>query len=399
MASLLNYGAGAYSGLEDIMDRDFKRQVEERLLAASQASQAEQTRHNQAQEGLQGRTLDQNGQLRADAQKSLDESRITNAANLKRDDIRARVGMMAPGDKVSPQQYEEDTSIGMVPAGRYKQTPGQYQPLPDEQQGPAQEPPPDFEFLGVPQKKTGQPANLQMKTVSYQGKPVEANYNPDTGELTYRGKDITNEAGHFHEPPAPDRVMMWTDQGAVPRTDAAAAARKGAPVQPQATAATRTMGEGAKMLSPHIADLDQQAQTLNQAGLFGPIMSRVRDAAARAGSVDEIAGLLMKEGDGSQDANVGQFLTTLGLVATGAGRVHGGARGGGSPQMLQHFKDLLSSSSTIEMFQGRLKALENFMNTYAGGPGGDTGAGAGGGVPTVGGTFQGGKVLRVTPIQ
>src|SRR5712672_3110060 len=113
MASLLNYGAGAYAGLEDIMDRDYKRQVQERLLAQQLAQNAEQTRHNQAEEGIQGRTLDQNGQLRADAQKSLDESRITNAANLKRDDIRARVGMMAPGDKVSPEQFKEDTTLGM----------------------------------------------------------------------------------------------------------------------------------------------------------------------------------------------------------------------------------------------------------------------------------------------
>ena len=64
----------------------------------------------------------------------------------------------------------------------------------------------------------------------------------------------------------------------------------------------------------------------------------------------------------------------MGLLATGAARVHGGARGGGSPIMLEHFKKILSDASSLPMFEGRMKGLSSFMTTYAGGPGGGGGA-------------------------
>lgn len=394
MASLLNYGAGAYAGLEDIMDRDYKRQVAERLLAAEQ----ETSRHNKAEEGIQGKTLDQNAQLRGDAQKSLDESRITNATNMKRDDIRARVGMMAPGDKVSPEQYKEDTTVGMVPAGRYKETPGQYQPLPNEQQGPAQEPPSDFEFLGMPVKPGAEksPPNMHTETVKYKGKVVDANYHPDTGRYTLpTGEDITGQFEHYEKPTQP--IGIWTDQGYVDRNAALRDARGGHPAQPQDPANIRTRRATAQQILPKIKEARTMADNLDRAGLFGPAMSRLRQAASKVGTIEELQSLIGSDPEIAGDREVGRFASHMALLASGAAIAHYQGRAGSSQAAVQAFKDMVTDASTPEMFQGRLDALDDFMGGYASGHGGD--AGGGGGVPSVGGTFQGGKVLKVTPIQ
>lgn len=145
-------------------------------------------------------------------------------------------------------------------------------------------------------------------------------------------------------------------------------------------AQTATIMNGAKMLLPSIPTLRQQAMELNKRGLFGPMMSRVRDYGAKIGTIGDPNQVQSSFEDfdnaikndprinSSGDRLVGDFLANLGLMASGAGRVHGGARGGGSIQMIQYMKSLLSSSSTLEMFQGRLDALERKMKEYAAGP-------------------------------
>jgi hypothetical protein len=152
----------------------------------------------------------------------------------------------------------------------------------------------------------------------------------------------------------------------------------------QPTASTRTMMEGAKMLLPHVDEVDKMAQDLNKRGLFGPVMSRIRDIAAKVGTTGDsgadpdktnqlynnFATALSKDPyiNQTNDSVVGQFVTTLGLLASGAGRVHGGARGGGSIQMINYMKSLLSSDSTYDMFKGRLNALSSTLKGYAAGP-------------------------------
>lgn len=137
------------------------------------------------------------------------------------------------------------------------------------------------------------------------------------------------------------------------------------------------------MLQPHIDDLKDQAVALDQKGLFGPMMSRVRHIAEQVGSLDDFFGALSDDPELSKDPAIGKFATSLGLLATGAGRVHGGARGGGSPQMLAHFKHLLADSSSLSMFLGRLDAVDDYMTGYAN-PG-DTLGNTGGPKPATGG--------------
>jgi len=192
--------------------------------------------------------------------------------------------------------------------------------------------------------------------------------------------------------------------GALPAPPGTAAAGKpGAPDLSgirKVTGQTQSMMEGAKMLQPHIPEVVDMATQLDKAGLFGPLMSRVRDVATRLGTVqglgssnldeqqhamDALGQAIASDPELAQDELSGQFAASLGLLMTGAARVHGGSRGGGSPQMLDHFKSLLGSAGTLKLFRGRMNALNSFIGGYAKGPGGappSGGAAAGGGGAT-----------------
>ncbi len=139
----------------------------------------------------------------------------------------------------------------------------------------------------------------------------------------------------------------------------------------------RVISNGAKMMLPHITELRNQAMQLEKRNLFGPVMSRIRGLAAKIGtsgdasdveqSFQEFASAIANDPliNQSNDRAIGQFVTTLGLMASGTG-----ARGGGSIQMIQYMKSLLSADSSLDMFLGRMDALDSFMKTYAIGPGG-----------------------------
>lgn len=153
--------------------------------------------------------------------------------------------------------------------------------------------------------------------------------------------------------------------------------------KPDVTAQTRAMMEGAQMLRPHVTDLRRQAAELDRRGLFGPVMSRLRNLAAKVGttgSPEEIEKNLNSLSNTitsdpllnqSNDAAVGEFLTNLGLMTSGMGRVHGGARGGGSIQMLNYLKSILGSDSSLSMFNGRVNTLDDYLKGYAAGPASD----------------------------
>lgn len=146
------------------------------------------------------------------------------------------------------------------------------------------------------------------------------------------------------------------------------------------TSQTQSMMEGSQMLLPHVGELRSQAANLEKQGLFGPIMSRIRALAAKVGTtgspeevqkgLEDFSQALISDPLLNKDVAVGQFATSLGLMASGAGRVHGGSRGGGSIQMINYMKSLLSDASSADMFNGRLNSLESYLKGYAAGPNG-----------------------------
>jgi hypothetical protein len=147
---------------------------------------------------------------------------------------------------------------------------------------------------------------------------------------------------------------------------------------------TRTMMEGAQMLQPHIPEVDAMAAELDKRGLFGPVMSRVREAMTKVGTINTsnpddtqsklsqfattLDDLIANDSKLNTDALVGKFAASLDLLASGAGRVHGGARGGGSIQMIEYLHNVLSAKGSYQMFKGRLAGLNDYMLKYAAGP-------------------------------
>lgn len=118
MAGLLDYGAGASSGLEAVLERRMKEQI------AQQQQQRidEEIRSNMASEALGRDTLQENTALRQVQQAALDEDRKSRREAALRDDIRARVNLRSIGAEVSPEEYDEELKIGRIPLSAYEQS-------------------------------------------------------------------------------------------------------------------------------------------------------------------------------------------------------------------------------------------------------------------------------------
>jgi hypothetical protein len=125
------------------------------------------------------------------------------------------------------------------------------------------------------------------------------------------------------------------------------------------TAQTRQMGETAKAILPHINTIEQEAKDLEARGLMGPIGSRWR----------EFVGGTLKAGElttNAADAKLmGQFQANLGLLRSAVARAHGGARGGGSPTMIEHMKTIIQGGGDVPTFLGSTAAVRDWMQTYA----------------------------------
>lgn len=394
-------GAGAGDGLETLLTR----LMAEAKLKQVTDSQTETSRHNMAAEDIQRSQLESvnkdriaREQEQAQAHTDIRNDRMQDNGRALGDEIPAGTALNA-GNDVELNHGNPDPAISQMVQGGVGSLLKMRQASPavpenlvaPDDTGDAQ--PRSYIKLKSYKQQHEDAAvpkgdyNKEQKTVLYRGKPVEAVFDPrkkagEPGMYTLPdGTDITKEAQHYEKPPTPDRVLIPTGDGYMRRPDAATKLGKGEDVPLATTSSTRTMSEGAKMLQPKVKNLEATATELDRRGQFGPVMSRVRDLMAKAGTTlesdnpDEAAKAWGALGQAissdptlSTDRLAGKFATSLGLLATGAGRVHGGARGGSSAMMLSHFKELLSSSSTLAMFQGRLDALSEYLDGYAAGP-------------------------------
>lgn len=107
----------------------------------------------------------------------------------------------------------------------------------------------------------------------------------------------------------------------------------------------------ANQVESHLSTINTLIGKLGDDGL-GPIMGRWNEFMAG------------KVGAGNPD--YARLRLNMGLLETALGRVHGGARGGGSPQMLQHFAHLMNSDrmdpTTLKATLGEVKS---WLDTYA----------------------------------
>lgn len=118
------------------------------------------------------------------------------------------------------------------------------------------------------------------------------------------------------------------------------------------TAATRGAAEFAQTIAPEIPRIKNMVNALNAAGKLGIVASRWSDfLASKVGTEPEYVPLR----------------NAVGLLNTALGRVHGGAKGGGSTTMLEHFGEM---QNTGKMDAATLIAALNetgiWIDHYAG---------------------------------
>lgn len=362
MASPLAVGAGASEGLDTMLNRMMVQQeVDERA------------RHDQATEGLAGRGLDQQDEVR----KSLAELRDAQKQGLadKQADVtkrQANMDALLADPTVDPKTKIALRMFGALPEGDKNFSPEMI---------------PGLGKPAVPKSLQNHFADLDISDngVPKHLKNVPVNYDPNDGSLTFQGKKLDPANVHGVVSPSMAAAGLQWDPTAglvINKTEHTAAPVNGpgGTIQPQLTASSRTMKEGATALAPHIGDIQKQADALDKEGLFGPVMSRIRDVANRAGTIDEFYDALHSDPSITNDERIGRFASSLSLLASGAARVHYGGRGGSNTEAYNRFKAMLSDSGTPALFKGHIGAVNDFMQGYAnmGNAPGAAGPGAGG---------------------
>jgi hypothetical protein len=163
----------------------------------------------------------------------------------------------------------------------------------------------------------------------------------------------------------------------------------------------KSMMQTAAKLVPKVENIRAMAVKLDTLGLFGPVMARVRKLAEGFGQLpgDEWLSFLDTDPDGVERRDelrvaqlqaaiehdpelqrliggavdperlLGNFSADLSLLISGTARVHGGARGGGSIQMIAYMKAVMSDTSTLKMFLGRMDSVEYLLGNYSTAPG------------------------------
>ena len=98
--------------------------------------------------------------------------------------------------------------------------------------------------------------------------------------------------------------------------------------------------------------------TLDKQGMIGPTQSRLNTALATTG----LDAMLMNPQNAK---NWTDFKGMLSLIKSNAAMVHGGARGGGSPEIAKRFDELVNPNMSATALRGGLNAFERWMTQYA----------------------------------
>jgi hypothetical protein len=115
-----------------------------------------------------------------------------------------------------------------------------------------------------------------------------------------------------------------------------------------ATGSTKSQGQAAGAVAEHIPAFQESVKRLAAKGELGPVMGRLNT--------------YLTSGYGGNDQDVAEFVTTVGLLNSGAVRAHFGAKGGA--EILASFDKKLNTAQTPEALIGSTNAIQEFLNTY-----------------------------------
>lgn len=362
---ILAIGAGAGEGLQDHLMR---------LLRERQQSEVE--RHNLAAEQQSSRALDLNSQLRQDSINERQEQAAASLGERKRQDTEKRASLRGIGDTVTEPEYTEERAAGS-PSGNYDITPGKtlrlsgFKSLPEGQRPDVQ--PNDTESIKAPRlinfKGTGKQRDERDDNERAQAKNTADTLhqrNTETmagmglAERTRHDKAMENKpvAGSFSPVQSGDNYIKF-DRKTGKFTDAS-----GQEVTNPSLATPGSVRQRMNMadkVKTHVQETMDLVEEADKKGLLGPLMGRWNDLVSnRIGS----------SGNPDTDELTGQLAFNLSGLRTGFANVHGGARGGGSIQMAQLWKDIYDSRQmSKERLLGALKAEQKWLDTYGSGSG------------------------------
>lgn len=132
---------------------------------------------------------------------------------------------------------------------------------------------------------------------------------------------------------------------------------------PHATAQELNRVSNAKAALGAIADDRAMLDEMDKRGMLGPLAGRGYDIASGKIKSEN----LFKNPDDARLA--ADFFSNMRLTTSLAAVTHGGARGGGSPQMAAIFDRILNGVGDKSLTSGQLDAMERFMQRYATTPG------------------------------
>jgi hypothetical protein len=210
--------------------------------------------------------------------------------------------------------------------------------------------------FGIKRVDTTKPVNMEHVAGMVNGKPVEANYHPDTGKFTdTAGNEIQNFQPTPPITPAGAIVLNPSTQGGYD----AQAVRPGAHIAPGAvsvagmnsldtpTAQTRNMAEMAKTVLPQMTAISNEVDQM--ASAIGPAVGRWNQLMTNKGGADFPA--------------FAKLDTDLDLLASAIVRTHFGARGG--QQYREELRKQLGEAQSPEDLKARIAGANSWLQGYA----------------------------------
>lgn len=350
MAGWLDYGAGAASGLEALLERKLKEQV----AAQHQQSIDETVRSNRADEGYRDRALIESSALRRQTAGDLAKTRADQEANRQTDNIRARIALRPIDSPVPQDEYDEDRNVGKAPDALYSVTATSRQ-AGDEDYGPVQ----DIKYKGTEGQQVAR-LRANKKPAEPQGTVRETSNGlvrvmPDG---TTKPVVDTNgkQARGYHPPPQPISVItVDADGNPVTRV---VDKKVGSEFQRPAPQGIQSRMYTSRGVLSHMGEVKDELDEAERRGLLGPIEGRWADF---------LAGKVGSTGDSANDELLGQMRMDLKLLTSGTVAAHFQSRGG--QQMMHDFQALLDSGKfSRDELRGSINSMETWLKAYAGNP-------------------------------
>ncbi len=177
---------------------------------------------------------------------------------------------------------------------------------------------------------------------------------------------LIGDAKPYHAPQMP---IVINQQGETPQlvnrgTGVATPVKdaSGKPLDPTVSANVVTQRTNASNVRAHIAEINREAQQIDQLGLMGPVGGRWADFLAGRVGAGELAA-----GDPTKAKLLGKFRADVGLLKSGVAMVHGGSRGGGSPAIAARMDALINADHMdLPLFEGATSSFDEWLKTYEG---------------------------------